>query len=357
MLKIATIVGARPQFIKIAAVSRRLRRDAEEVLIHTGQHYDNNLSNIFFEELDIPQPKFNLGIGSGSHGHQTGQMMAKIEEVLIDEKPDWVLVYGDTNSTLAGALAAVKLHIKIAHIEAGLRSYNRLMPEEINRVLTDHVSDLLFCPSDVAVSNLAKEGITEGVINVGDVMVDSLLFASEKAKGSSNIEEAYGVMPGKYLLATLHRAENTDVSHRLSNILEAFSSIDTPILFPMHPRTRKAISEFGFDEKLSNPLINIIQPVGYLDMVLVEQSARMILTDSGGIQKEAYVLKVPCITLRDETEWVETVQTGWNILVGADIHQIVDAVKNFQEPADHPQLYGDGNAGQRIIDHILNYQS
>jgi UDP-N-acetylglucosamine 2-epimerase len=315
------------------------------------------LSNIFFEELDIPQPKFNLGIGSGSHGHQTGQMMAKIEEVLIDEKPDWVLVYGDTNSTLAGALAAVKLHIKIAHIEAGLRSYNRLMPEEINRVLTDHVSDLLFCPSDVAVSNLAKEGITEGVINVGDVMVDSLLFASEKAKGSSNIEEAYGVMPGKYLLATLHRAENTDVSHRLSNILEAFSSIDTPILFPMHPRTRKAISEFGFDEKLSNPLINIIQPVGYLDMVLVEQSARMILTDSGGIQKEAYVLKVPCITLRDETEWVETVQTGWNILVGADIHQIVDAVKNFQEPADHPQLYGDGNAGQRIIDHILNYQS
>jgi UDP-N-acetylglucosamine 2-epimerase len=357
MLKIATIVGARPQFIKIAAVSRRLRRDAEEVLIHTGQHYDNNLSNIFFEELDIPQPKFNLGIGSGSHGHQTGQMMAKIEEVLIDEKPDWVLVYGDTNSTLAGALAAVKLHIKIAHIEAGLRSYNRLMPEEINRVLTDHVSDLLFCPSDVAVSNLAKEGITEGVINVGDVMVDSLLFASEKAKGSSNIEEAYGVMPGKYLLATLHRAENTDVSHRLSNILEAFSFINTPILFPMHPRTRKAISEFGFDEKLSNPLINIIQPVGYLDMVLVEQSARMILTDSGGIQKEAYVLKVPCITLRDETEWVETVQTGWNILVGADIHQIVDAVKNFQEPADHPQLYGDGNAGQRIIDHILNYQS
>jgi UDP-N-acetylglucosamine 2-epimerase len=188
-------------------------------------------------------------------------------------------------------------------------------------------------------------------------MVDSLLFACEKAKESSNIEEAYGVMPGKYLLATLHRAENTDVSHRLSNILEAFSFINTPILFPMHPRTRKAISEFGFDEKLSNPLINIIQPVGYLDMVLVEQSARMILTDSGGIQKEAYVLKVPCITLRDETEWVETVQTGWNILVGADIHQIVDAVKNFQEPADHPQLYGDGNAGQRIIDHILNYQS
>lgn len=357
MLKIATIVGARPQFIKIAAVSRRLRRDAEEVLIHTGQHYDNNLSNIFFEELDIPQPKFNLGIGSGSHGHQTGQMMAKIEEVLIDEKPDWVLVYGDTNSTLAGALAAAKLHIKVAHIEAGLRSYNRLMPEEINRVVTDHVSDLLFCPSDVAVSNLAKEGIIEGVVNVGDVMVDSLLFACEKAKESSNIEEAYGVMPGKYLLATLHRAENTDVSHRLSNILEAFSFINTPILFPMHPRTRKAISEFGFDEKLSNPLINIIQPVGYLDMVLVEQSARMILTDSGGIQKEAYVLKVPCITLRDETEWVETVQTGWNILVGADIHQIVDAVKNFQEPADHPQLYGDGNAGQRIIDHILNYQS
>ena len=357
MLKIATIVGARPQFIKIASVSRRLRRDAEEVLIHTGQHYDNNLSNIFFEELDIPHPKYNLGIGSGSHGHQTGQMMEKIEEVLIDEKPDWVFVYGDTNSTLAGALAAGKLHIKIAHIEAGLRSYNRLMPEEINRVLTDHISDLLFCPSDVAVSNLSKEGITEGVINVGDVMVDSLLFASKKAKESSNIEQAYGVMPGEYLLATLHRAENTDVSHRLSNILEAFSAIGTPILFPMHPRTRKAISEFGFDEKLSNPLIKIIQPVGYLDMVLVEQSARMILTDSGGIQKEAYVLKVPCITLRDETEWVETVQTGWNILVGADIHKIVDAVKNFQEPANHPQLYGDGNAGQRIIDHILNYQS
>ena len=355
MLKIATIVGARPQFIKIAAVSRRLRRQAEEILIHTGQHYDNNLSDIFFEELDIPGPKYNLGIGSGSHGLQTGQMMAEIETVLMEENPDWVLVYGDTNSTLAGALAAAKLHNKVAHIEAGLRSYNRLMPEEINRVVTDHLSDLLFCPSETAVNNLAKEGITQGVFIVGDVMVDSLLFASEKASHQSRIIKDLGISAGNYYLATIHRADNTNNPDRLLNILEAFLSLNLPIIFPIHPRTKKAVLDYGLKEKISNSNIHLVNPLGYLDMVNLEQSAKMILTDSGGIQKEAYCLKVPCITLRDETEWVETVDTGWNVLVGADKLKIIHAVRDFEKPHIHPQLYGDGNAGQKIIDQLLIY--
>jgi UDP-N-acetylglucosamine 2-epimerase len=324
-----------------------------EVLIHTGQHYDANLSEVFFDELDIPAPKYNLGIGSGTHGAQTGEMLVKIEAVLIDEKPDWVLVYGDTNSTLAGALAAAKLHIKVAHVEAGLRSHNRRMPEEINRVLTDHISDLLFCPSEVAVKNLAEEGITDGVVVVGDVMADSLSFAAKRAPQKSQVIKKLALESGEYYLGTVHRADNTGDRQRLTQILEAFQALDLPIVFPIHPRTKKAIGDYKLQDHLSHPNMVVIQPVGYLDMVQLEQSAKMILTDSGGIQKEAYWLKVPCITLRNETEWVETVHSGWNILVGADKEAVLEAVVKFEKPDEHLTLYGDDQAGERIVELIL----
>ncbi len=355
-LKIVTVIGARPQFIKAAAVSRLLHQQATEILLHTGQHYDKNLSKVFFDELDIPIPAYNLGVGSGSHGVQTGEMLAKIEAVLIKEKPDWVLVYGDTNSTLAGALAAAKLNIKVAHIEAGLRSFNRQMPEEINRILTDHVSDFLFCPSDVAVQNLKKEGITKNVVIVGDVMADSLAYAVEKAAKKSKIIETLGLKPGKYYLATVHRAENTDDPHRLKNILEAFVALDATVVFPIHPRTSQAIDNYRFDLDLENSNIKFIEPLGYLNMIRLQQSAKMILTDSGGIQKEAYWLRVPCVTLRDETEWVETVESGWNKLTGGDKETILHTIRNYQVPAEHPDLYGVGQAGQKIIDCLLEIE-
>ncbi len=324
-MKIVTIVGARPQFIKAAPVSRELRKQHTEVLVHTGQHYDENMSAVFFRELEIPEPDCNLGIGSGSHGQQTGAMLGGIEAVLIAEQPDWVLVYGDTNSTLAGALAAAKLHIKVAHVEAGLRSFNRRMPEEVNRVLTDHVSDMLFCPTQTAVKNLAREGLTQGVHLVGDVMHEALLWAAERARTQSVILDRLVLMKKGFLLATVHRAENTDDPVRLRAIVEALVSLDDPIVFPIHPRTRKALDRLEFPTLPSR--VKVIEPVGYLDMVHLEQSARTIMTDSGGIQKEAYWLGVPCVTLRDETEWVETVESGWNVLVGADTERIVGAAK------------------------------
>jgi UDP-GlcNAc3NAcA epimerase len=352
-LKILTIIGARPQFIKAAAVSRLLKQHAQEIIVHTGQHYDENLSKVFFDELDIPTPNFNLDVGSGSHGAQTGEMLAKTEAVLLREEPDWVLVYGDTNSTLAGGLAAAKLNIKLAHVEAGLRSFNRRMPEEINRILTDHMADLLFCPSELACENLQNEGITQNVYTVGDVMAESLAFAAQKSAKISRITETLGVRPGEYYLATLHRAENTDHSQRLANILGAFSRLEKPVILPMHPRTRQAIEEHNIRIDLSDRNIKSISPVGYLDMVQLEQSAKMILTDSGGIQKEAYWLKVPCVTLRDETEWVETVHTGWNVLAGGEEENIIEIVRDFRIPHAHPKLYGDGQAGQRIVDRLL----
>ncbi|MDF1519305.1 MAG: UDP-N-acetylglucosamine 2-epimerase (non-hydrolyzing) [Brevefilum sp.] len=352
-LKIVTIIGARPQFIKAAAVSRLLRDEADEIIMHTGQHYDENLSKVFFDELDIPTPQFNLGVGSGTHGVQTGEMLAKIETVLIDTQPDWVFVYGDTNSTLAGALAAAKLHIKVAHVEAGLRSFNRRMPEEINRILTDHISDTLFCPSEVAVENLANEGITEKVVIVGDVMADSLSYAAEKAEMNSGILESLNLEPGQYYLATVHRAENTDDPLRLENILDALTSLDEKVVFPIHPRTRLAIKNYRYQHYLTASNIELIDPLGYLDMVRLEASARMILTDSGGIQKEAYWLRVPCITLRDETEWVETVQSGWNVLAGGDKEIILEKVLNFEIPENHPELYGDGKAARKIVDCLI----
>lgn len=345
-MKVITVVGARPQFVKAAPVSQALRaQGVDEKLIHTGQHYDYNMSALFFDELDIPEPAWNLGVGSGSHGAQTAAMLTGIEQVLLTEKPDWVLVYGDTNSTLAGALAATKLHVKVAHVEAGLRSFNRRMPEEINRVVTDHVSDLLLCPSQTAVDNLAKEGITHGVHLVGDVMADALAFATERARHRSDILVQLGLAEKGFLLATVHRAENTDDETRLRNIWQAFTEIGETIVFPVHPRTRNQLAACRLPPAAN---VRMIEPVGYLDMVMLEQSAKMILTDSGGIQKEAYWLGVPCVTLRDETEWVETVQAGWNVLVGADPVKIITAAREFVASESRPMLYGDSRMAERI---------
>jgi UDP-N-acetylglucosamine 2-epimerase len=345
-MKVVTIVGARPQFIKAAPVSRALRHRHEEVLLHTGQHYDHGMSQVFFDELDIPLPDVNLGVGSGSHGRQTAEMLIGIEEVLLRERPDWVLVYGDTNSTLAGALAAAKLHIPVAHVEAGLRSYNRHMPEEVNRVLTDHVSDLLFCPTQTAVDNLTAEGVLAGVHNVGDVMYDAVRYNTQVAASRSHIVEELGVCPRAYLLATVHRPRNTDQPARLRAILEAFETLGEPIVLPAHPRTRKAIADQG---QRVPPNVRLVEPLGYLDMLRLETQARAILTDSGGVQKEAYFVGVPCITLREETEWVETVELGWNRLVGAEGDKIVAAVRGFGLPDERPPVFGDGHAAERLV--------
>jgi UDP-N-acetylglucosamine 2-epimerase len=418
-------------------------RTLNEIILHTGQHYDDGMSAVFFRELEIPEPKYNLAIGSGSHGAQTGQMLAAIEKVLIDEKPDWVLIYGDTNSTLAGALAAAKLHIPIAHVEAGLRSFNRRMPEEINRVVADQLSTLLLCPSQIAVDNLAAEGIggkgdrmspiinepppalratsvgggqkesspvnleqssniehrtlniehsspvehrtlnieqATSVVITGDVMADALQFAATKAAAQSDIVERLDLKSQGYILATVHRAENTDDPQRLSNIMAALAELAErePVILPLHPRTRKILERtsnrqtLNLEPRTSNielrtlnieqsspveprtlnierPSLRLLDPLGYFDIIALEGSARMLLTDSGGMQKEAYWLKVPCITLRDETEWVETVASGWNILTGAERDRIVTAVQNFKAPATHPPLYGDGQAAEKIL--------
>ena len=358
-MKITTIIGARPQFIKAAVVSRAIADSNKlvasnpsivtEVIVHTGQHYDHNMSEVFFKELEIPEPHLNLEVGSGYHGQQTGQMLIKLEEVMLSEKPDWVLVYGDTNSTLAGALAAVKLHIPVAHVEAGLRSFNKSMPEEHNRVLTDHCSDLLFCPTSAAVKNLKIEGVANGVHRVGDVMFDSVLFNTELATKRSKILETLKLQNKAYALATVHRAENTDDSHRLQAIFEALEKISSEglrVVLPLHPRTRKLYDALRF----SGAKIKIIEPVSYLDMLQLEQQARLILTDSGGVQKEAYWMKVPCITLRDETEWIETVEAGWNILAGADRDKIVESAKTDRKPSKQYPAYGDGKAGEKIVD-------
>ncbi|HEY3319005.1 MAG TPA: UDP-N-acetylglucosamine 2-epimerase (non-hydrolyzing) [Planctomycetota bacterium] len=343
---VVTIVGARPQFVKAAAISRVLREQHQEILVHTGQHYDKNMSDVFFEELDIPKPDINLGVGSGSHGSQTGAMLAGIETVLLERRPDWLLVYGDTNSTLAGALAAAKLHVPVVHVEAGLRSFKREMPEEINRVLTDHVATLLLCPSQVAVDHLSVEGIRKGVLLVGDVMSDVLHLATERAKKRTSIVERLGLSAEEYLLATVHRPENTDNPARLKSVFAAFRELKETIVFPIHPRTRKMLAAAGC---ALPPNVRALDPVGYLDMVSLEKSARAILTDSGGIQKEAYWLGVPCVTLRDETEWVETVASGWNTLTGVNTEQIVAAARAARKPTARPELYGDGQVARRCV--------
>lgn len=422
-ITLTTIVGARPQFIKAAAVSRAIAAFNErstdvridERIVHTGQHYDQRMSQVFFDELQIPPPAVNLEVGSGIHGRQTGLMLERIEAYLLETRPDWVLVYGDTNSTLAGALAAAKLHIPVAHVEAGLRSFNRRMPEEVNRVLTDHLSELLLCPTDQAVTNLAAEGITgvapllkkgtgseqttsqrentacevpvpffqqsndrtgseqttsqkentackvpvpffrtRGVHQVGDVMYDSVLFHTQQAEGTSDILSRLGLASKQYYLATLHRAENTDDSTRLDSIFTALQRCPYPVVLPLHPRTRQAL---GDRPTAANGPLVLTDPVSYLDMLVLEKHARIILTDSGGVQKEAYWMGVPCITLRDETEWVELVEAGCNTLAGADARAIQAAVDRFESQLAHNDpsttneaqvLYGDGESASQI---------
>lgn len=350
MHTILTVVGARPQFIKAAPLSAALRARAREVLVHTGQHFDPGMSDVFFSELGLPRPDHHLGIPGGPHGRQTGAMLAAIEEVLETERPDIVLVYGDTNSTLAGALAAAKLHIPIAHVEAGLRSFNRAMPEEVNRVLTDHVSTWLLAPSEASRVQLEREGITRGVHVVGDIMYDAILRHRERA-AASPFPAALGLEPGGYYLCTIHRAENTDDPARLRRLFTGLARLDRPVVLPLHPRTRGRLAEFGIE---TGDGVRTIDPVGYLDMLRLQQASACVLTDSGGVQKEAYYLEVPCVTLRDETEWTETVETGWNRLAGTDPDAIAAAVRDLAGyRGARPPLYGRGDSARRIADVLL----
>ncbi|MGV1015867.1 MAG: non-hydrolyzing UDP-N-acetylglucosamine 2-epimerase [Fluviibacter phosphoraccumulans] len=353
MITIATIIGARPQFIKAAVVSRAFREhrpDIREVLIHTGQHFDTNMSDVFFEELDISRPDHHLGIGGGTHGQNTGRMIEAIEAVLINEKPDWVLVYGDTDSTLAGALAAAKLHIPVAHVEAGLRSFNRRMPEEINRVLTDHIATKLMAPTKLAMRNLRAEGLPEDrLVLVGDVMHDASLFYRDRAKrpdwfGDISVDES------NFILATVHRAENTDEPKRLAGIITGLSQGGRPVILPLHPRTRARLTEYGIAQL---PHLHFVDPVGYLEMVWLEAHCSVVATDSGGVQKEAYFFRKPCVTLRDETEWVELVESGWNTIAGIDANRIAAALSDKVNYGVEGCFYGDGDAAKRVIKAIL----
>ncbi len=360
-MKLITIVGARPQFVKAAMVSRAIHyynrqhpdHPMEEALLHTGQHYDANMSQIFFQEMAIPQPTWQLHCGNSSHGVMTGQMMIEMEPIFMQHQPDAVLVYGDTNSTLAGALTAAKLHIPVVHVEAGLRSFNREMPEELNRVLTDHLATLLCCPTEAAIHHLRNEGITQGVYAVGDVMYDAALLFGEIAQRQSDVLERLQLKPDGFRLCTIHRAENTDHPKRLRAILDALeqmASMDCPVVWPLHPRTRQCLMRYQWLDQLQQTSgICLCEPLSFLEMVQLEKSASTILTDSGGVQKEAYFHHTPCITLRDETEWVETVTAGWNQLAGADTARILSCLANQpvrQEISD----YGTGHAAERIVE-------
>lgn len=348
-MKIATIVGARPQFIKAATLSRAIGASAgiNEIIIHTGQHYDENMSEVFFSELNIPKPAYNLGVGSSLHGKQTARMLEGIEEILIRERPDWVVVYGDTNSTLAGALAASKLHIPIAHIEAGLRSYNRRMPEEINRIATDHISDILFAPTLNALNILQHENLGERSVFSGDVMYDSILYFKDKSAEKIHLSEIANVKPGGYYLATIHRQENTDDLSKLQEIFMAFSELDLPVIIPLHPRTKNILDEVAFRSN-----VKIIDPVGYLEMVSLLSNCIKVFTDSGGLQKEAFFLQKPCITLREETEWPETLEGNWNFTVGSDKEKILSHVHHSGFGIQNNK-FGDGKAAEIIIERLL----
>lgn len=345
-MKVVSIVGARPEFVQAAPISRVLRERHHEVLVHTGQHYDYLMSQAFFDDLGVPAPDYNLESGSGSHARQTAAMMAGLEDVLLKERPDVVIIRGDTNSTLAGVLVASKMSIPVAHVEAGERSFDRRMPEEINRVAADHLSDLLFCVSDVAARHLAAEGVTRNVYVTGDVMLDANLQHRELARRKSAALDRLGLIPGGYALVTVHRAANTDDPRRLRGIVDALNAVGETTVFPTHPRTQKALAALG--AQLA-PHIKQIEPAGYYDMMVLEENARLIATDSGGVQREAYFFAKPCLTLRDETEWTETVEVGWNRLVGADCGAIVAAWRSFAPPAEHPPVLGDGTAATRIV--------
>lgn len=350
-MKIMTVVGARPEFIQTAPVTQAIRKRHTEILVHTGQHYDDNMSKVFFDEMGIPEPEINLEVGSGSHAEQTGQMLMRLEAVMLREQPDWVLVFGDTNSTIAAALAAAKIHIPVAHIEAGLRSYDRTMPEEVNRVLTDHISDLLFAPTQAAVENLRKEGITEGVLLVGDVRVDVVLGTVPRARERQTALLAQTrLVPGEpFALATIHRASNTDDEQRLRDIVHTFSTVDLPVVLPVHPRLRKMMQTFGlaFSDNVRG-----IEPVGFLDMLALLDACEIVITDSGGLQKEAYMLERPAVTVRDTTEWIETVHSGWNRLCEPEPAAFKAAVAEARgpRPAAHPDFYGTFGTSDRIVD-------
>lgn len=353
--KIITIIGARPQFVKAAVISRILlaHDDVEEILVHTGQHYDHNMSEIFFEEMEIPKPKYNLSINGLDHGAMTGQMLEKIEEVIKIENPEWVLVYGDTNSTIAGALAARKQHIKVAHIEAGLRSFNMRMPEEVNRILTDRISDILFAPTQRAIDNLKLEGFDNLDINVvrsGDVMLDAGMFYAQRSKELATLPPEF--FEGDFILCTLHRAENTDDKERLTSIVNALNTIheSTRVVMPLHPRTSGLIEKYGLELK-----VDLIDPVGYFDMIELLKNCSLVMTDSGGLQKEAYFFKKNCVTMRDETEWVELVENGFNLLSGANGDLIIEHTQTMLSKASDfsSQLYGDGHAGEQIVEILL----
>lgn len=358
-MKIVTIVGARPQFVKAAALSREFKKhnNIEEIILHTGQHFDKNMSDVFFEEMQIPHPKYNLSINSLSHGAMTGRMLEEIENILILEKPDYLLVYGDTNSTLAGALAAKKSQIKVVHIEAGLRSFNMAMPEEVNRILTDRISDILFCPTSTAIDNLEREGFSNfdsSVFNVGDVMQDAALFYEKQADQNSDILKDAHIKKNEYYLCTLHRAENTNNMERLASIIKGLNNLQGKyqLVLPIHPRTKQLLSKFKL-----NANIKIIAPVGYFDMIQLIKNSRLVITDSGGLQKEAYFFNKFCITTRDQTEWIELVTHGYNKIVGADFKKIIECVKYFESITFHKEieLYGGGLASQKIVSYLKEH--
>jgi UDP-GlcNAc3NAcA epimerase len=347
-VKVLSVVGARPQFVKAAVLSRELRKRHTEVLVHTGQHYDDLMSDVFFRELGLPPPDINLGVGSASHAVQTARAMEGLESVVQAQAPHLVIVYGDTNSTLAGALVAAKLNLPLAHVEAGLRSYNRTMPEEINRVVTDHVATYLLCPTETAVACLAREGITAGVCLVGDLMYDSLLAALPYVKETeAEVLARHGVEAGGYYLATIHRPSNTDDPAALNRILDGLGRLELPVVWPVHPRTKSALVAMRTEAPAS---IRLVEPVGYMEMVALERYARAILTDSGGVQREAYFLAVPCVTLREESEWPETLASGWNVLAGADPEKIAAAAARHRPQNEPPPSFGDGDAAVKIVE-------
>lgn len=342
-------MGARPQFIKLAPLSKEVRKFAEEIIVHTGQHYNENMSRVFFDDLEIPRPDYNLEVGSGNHGYQTAEMLRKMEEVLTTEKPSVVIVFGDTNSTLAGSLAAVKMEIPVFHIEAGLRSYNRSMPEEINRVLTDHAADYLFAPTKTAMDNLSREGLEKRSYFTGDIMLDSLTENLKKADNKSDVLSLFNVKDMEYDLLTLHRPYNVDSIDNLKRILDTIAQSNFPVIFPVHPRTQKILHA---NNVAVAEHIKLVEPQGYLDFIKLEKHSRYIITDSGGIQKEAFILKKPCLTIRPETEWVETVEAGWNRLVGFDSDKLLDALNVFNPPAEQTDVFGTYSCAQKMADII-----
>jgi UDP-GlcNAc3NAcA epimerase len=352
-VKVLTVIGNRPQFIKAAAVSPLLRERASELLVHTGQHHDDELSEVFFTELGIPQPEIQLEISGGSNTSQTARMLSALEPVIRETRPDCVLVYGDTNSTLAGALAAVQQSVPVAHVEAGMRSFDRAMPEEVNRVLTDHLSSLLLCSSEVPLANLAREGVEGSVTLVGDVMVDVAQAVQPRARERLDLVRAHGVEPGQYLLATAHRAGNVDDPERLAALVELLLGVGEPVLLPLHPRTRSRLESAGLLDRLAGDgRVTVTAPLGYVELTALLVNARAVLTDSGGLQKEAYLAGVPCVTLRPSTEWVETVEAGWNTLVDLDLSRTRAALATVPAP-QRPQLYGDGHAGGRVVSALV----